>query len=74
MDQRTLDSAYLLAKARFEDWKAQVEADWGSMQAKTLTGLLDDKLGRLPENVKNASKAVHPQEWADLEKRLSSRR
>jgi hypothetical protein len=69
VDQTTLDSAYLRAKARFDVWRENVEAQWGSLQSKTVSGMLDDKLSKLPENVQSASRKAHPAEWRELDKR-----
>jgi len=67
MDIREAESAYLEAKAEFEDWKAEFISGWYKPQQGLLLNMLARELMNLPPELKDEMKKLNPDGWKDVE-------
>jgi len=67
-DIRTLESAWLLARVRFEKFQEQFEKEFGQPVAQHSMAVKAKTLQNLPEDIKTISRQQNPAEWAEIDK------
>jgi len=65
------DDAYLEAKARFDDWMSQFQANWYKPQAQTAARML---WSRQPEQVKDMIRQSKPEAARKMDDLISERK
>ena len=65
---REAESAFLEAKAEFEEWKAEFIAGWYRPQQGLLLNMLARELINLPPVMKEQLKKQNPDGWKQVEK------
>jgi len=64
---RDVEDVYLMAKAKFENWREQFEREYYSDVMATYANLGVSMVENLPEDLKALSRQINPEAWRKLE-------
>jgi len=64
---RDVEDVYLMAKAKFENWREQFEREYYSDVMATYANLGVSMVENLPEDLKTLSRQINPEAWRKLE-------
>ena len=65
---RDVEDVYLLARAKFEQWRDQFEREYYSDVFSTYANMGISMVENLPDDLKAYSRQINPDAWEKLEK------
>lgn len=66
-DLTNVESAWLRAVARFEDWRIEFDRKFYAPAGNMVIGMLNRQLQGLPPEIQQMSRQMNPEQWKDVD-------